>query len=87
MKILAINTLGDFDCLVSTLFKGSELSPEPNVVLDELKSYIDPPIIVDGFQMNCRSSREQCELFKLFVSILKDYGYHEYNPKSITIGD
>lgn len=87
MKILAINTFGDFDCIITRLYKGGELSPQPNVVLDELDSYMEEPIIVNGFQMNCRSSREQNELFKLFESILEGHGYIEYKPKSITIGD
>ena len=88
MKILAINTFGDFDCTVVTLFKGGELSPQPRVVLDELKSYMEEPIVDDeGFQTNCRSYREQQELKELFYSILKGHGYSEYNPPSISIGD
>lgn len=88
MKILAINTYGDFDCLVQTLFKGGELSPQPSVVLAELKTYMEEPVVDDeGFQTNCRSYREQQELKELFYSILDGHGYKEYKPNSITIGD
>ena len=87
MKILAVNTLGDFDCTNTRLYKGGDLSPQPQIVIDELNSYIEPPVIVDGFQMNCRSSSDQHELFELFDSILKGHGYYEYKPKSISIGD
>lgn len=88
MKILALNTLGDFDCTVVTLFKGGELSPVPSVVMAELKSYIDAPTVDDeGFQTNCRSYSEREELKELFLSILKGHGYYEYNPPSVYIGD
>ncbi|UYE98860.1 hypothetical protein XbC2_440 [Xanthomonas phage XbC2] len=78
MKIVAIERYGDFDMPYLILFKGSETSPEPEVVLAELKA-INYPISV--FSDDDEKLQEQ------MTRILNRNGYTEFEPPTVTISD
>ncbi len=78
MKILAIERYGDFDMPYLVLFKGSEESPEPSVVLAELEAINYP---VDVFTDQDNKLQEQ------MTRILNRNGYTEFEPPMVTISD
>lgn len=78
MKILAIELYGDFDMPYSILYKGSDESPEPSVVLEELKSV--------NYRINVFSDDKE-KIKKQMNGILKRNGYVKFNPLTVTISD
>lgn len=75
MKILAIERYGDFDIPYLVLFKGSDESPEPSVVLAELEAINEPTWL------------EQEKLHNQMVRILTSHGYAKFEPPMVTISD
>lgn len=78
MKILAIERYGDFSMPYLILFKGSEGSPEPSVVLAELEA-VNYPINV--------FSDQDSQLEEQMTRILNRNGYTEFEPPKVTISD
>lgn len=78
MKIIAIERYGDFDMPYLVLFKGSDDSPETDVVLSELNT-VNYPVSV--------FSNQSDKLQEKMTRILKRNGYTEFDPPKVTISD
>ncbi|QOI71371.1 hypothetical protein pEaSNUABM19_00442 [Erwinia phage pEa_SNUABM_19] len=78
MKLVAIERFGDFSMPYLKLFKGSEDSPSPEVVLAELEAV--------NYQINVFSDQDE-KLDKQMTRILNRNGYTEFEPPTVTISD
>lgn len=88
MKLLNIGRYGDFDMPYTTLFVGSENSPEPEEMIQYLKYKFNNDSRVNSIDKSYIGAyRFEDTIEKEIVAILTEKGYTKLKPAELYIGD